>query len=80
MPTRLSWSCCRLLAGTQPLHHRDRAAVTQVTCLLAVLPLAFFLGSQSQFGRLNPLNPRDYYHIARKAARALKDNDLKVRW
>jgi hypothetical protein len=77
---QLSWSLCRLLTCTQPLRHGDLVAVMQVTCLLAVLPLAFFLGSQSQFGRLNPLNPRDYFHIARKAVRALRENNLKVRW
>ena len=47
--------------------------------MLSVLPLAFFLGSQSQFGRLNPLNPRDYILLARKSLRALRENgDLKV--
>ena len=50
----------------------------QVVCMLSILPLAFFLGSQSQFGRLNPANPRDYYLLARKALRALRENDLKV--
>ena len=59
---------------------RTPTAVAQVTCLLAILPLAFFLGSQSQFGRLNPLNPRDYLLIARKALRALRENDFKVSW
>ena len=47
--------------------------------MLSILPLAFFLGSQSQFGRLNPVNPRDYVLLARKALRALRENDLKVR-
>lgn len=46
--------------------------------MLSILPLAFFLGSQSQFGRLNPVNPRDYILLARKALRALRENDLKV--
>ena len=59
--------------------HVDIRERPQVVCMLSILPLAFFLGSQSQFGRLNPVNPRDYVLLARKALRALRENDLKVR-
>ena len=58
--------------------HINTCAPLQVVCMLSILPLAFFLGSQSQFGRLNPVNPRDYILLARKALHALRENDLKV--
>ncbi|KAK9840980.1 hypothetical protein WJX81_003686 [Elliptochloris bilobata] len=72
-----------VIARLQPLLERRPHAfvilpVLGVACMLSILPLAFFLGSQSQFGRLNPINPRDYFLLARKALRALRENNLKV--
>lgn len=70
---------------TPPLDsQRDQALMgchvphTQITILLAFLPLVLFCCYQEDFGNLNVLKPKDYLFLVRKTVNALKDNNWKI--